>query len=145
MACAESCTGGLVGHKITKVPGSSDYFVGGVVAYSNDLKGSLVGVDGELLRQHGAVSAETARALAEGIRRVTGADLGVSVTGIAGPTGGTEEKPVGTVYFGLATSEGVFDFLCNFSGARWQVQEKSCEQALDLVRRCLLGCKFDSA
>lgn len=145
LAVAESCTGGLVGHTITRVAGSSDYFVGGVVAYSNDLKESLAGVDGESLRQHGAVSAETARALAEGVRRVTGADIGVSVTGIAGPSGGSKEKPVGTVYFGLATSGSVNDVLCYFSGDRWQIQEKSCHQALDLIRRSLLGYKFDIA
>jgi len=145
LAVAESCTGGFVGHKITKVPGSSEYFLGGVVSYSNELKKRLVGVDAEVLRNFGAVSAETARAMAEGIRRVTGADIGVSITGIAGPSGGSKEKPVGTVYFGLANSTATHDFLCNFSGARWQIQEQSGQQALDLVRRCLLGYKFDTA
>lgn len=142
MAVAESCSGGLIAHKLTKVPGSSDYFVGGVVAYSNDLKEQLLGVAGEILQQHGAVSAETARAMAEGARKETGVDLGVSVTGIAGPTGGSEEKPVGTVYMGLATEDMTRDFLYNFSGDRWQVQEKTCQTALDIVRRSLLGYKI---
>lgn len=138
LGVGESCTGGLISQRITNVSGSSAYFVGGVVAYSNDLKESLLGVDGKTIRKHGAVSAQTAKAMAEGVRRSLRADIGVSVTGIAGPTGGTAEKPVGTVHFGLATRDISYDFLYNFSGNRWQIQEVSAQTALDLVRRKLL-------
>ncbi|MDH5298162.1 MAG: CinA family nicotinamide mononucleotide deamidase-related protein [Desulfobulbaceae bacterium] len=139
LALAESCTGGLVAHRVTAVAGSSDYFLGGVVAYSNELKEQLLGVDRATLVRFGAVSEETARAMADGARRVTGADLAVAVTGIAGPGGGSEEKPVGTVCFALATPEAAHAFRLLFSGVRWQVQAKGAQAALDLVRRHLLG------
>ncbi len=143
LAVAESCSGGLIAHKITTVPGSSDYFLGGVVAYSNDLKEQFLGVERETLAQHGAVSGQTARAMAEGIRETTGADIAVSVTGIAGPSGGSDEKPVGTVYFGLAAEDKSFDFCHLFSGERWQVQEKTAQKALDYIRRKLLDKKLE--
>ncbi len=139
VAVAESCSGGLVSHKITKIPGSSSYFVGGVVAYSNYLKESILGVDALILKEHGAVSAQTARAMAEGVRKLSSANFGVSVTGIAGPTGGSWEKPVGTVYIGLSTPDKNRDFLYNFSGDRWQIQEITTFSALDLLRRELLS------
>ncbi len=102
VAAAESCTGGLVAHLITEVPGSSGYFRGGVVAYSDDVKEQMLGVPGDSLRAHGAVSAQVAVAMAEGVRARLGADLGVGVTGIAGPDGGSDAKPVGLVYIALA-------------------------------------------
>lgn len=139
LAVAESCTGGLMAHKITRVSGSSAYFLGGVVAYSNDLKERLLGVPSAILAQYGAVSGETARAMAEGIRRVTGADLGVAITGIAGPAGGSEAKPVGTVYLALATAGATDDHLVQLAGDRWQIQEHASQIALDLVRRSLLA------
>lgn len=138
LAVAESCTGGLIGHMLTKIPGSSSYFLGGVVAYSNMLKERLLGVEHETLLGHGAVSSETARAMAEGLRRQTGADYALSVTGVAGPSGGSQEKPVGTVYFALAASEKTYDFLFHFSGDRWQIQNVSAYTALDILRRRLL-------
>lgn len=138
LAVAESCSGGLLSHKVTRVSGSSAYFVGGVVAYSNDLKERLLGVPAEVLAEHGAVSGETARAMAEGVRRLTGADIAISTTGIAGPTGGSEEKPVGTVYMALATAAGTDDHLLHLTGDRWQIQEHASQIALDLVRRSLL-------
>ena len=101
LALAESCTGGLMAHRITNVAGSSDYYLGGVNSYSNDLKMALLGVPESILAEHGAVSPETARAMAAGIRRATGAEVGLSATGIAGPGGGTAEKPVGLVYLGV--------------------------------------------
>ena len=145
LATAESCSGGLIAHKITSVPGSSDYFAGGVVAYSNDLKEKFLGVDPSLIVAHGAVSNQVARAMAEGIRYKTGADIGVAVTGIAGPTGGTQEKPVGTVFIGLATSTETEVILCRFSGNRWQVQELTAVKSLELIRRRLLGITIQTA
>ena len=143
LAVAESCSGGLISHKITRVPGSSAYFLGGVVAYSNHLKERLLGVEPSILARHGAVSAETARAMAEGAKKISGADIAVAVTGIAGPTGGSVEKPLGTVYFGLALEYDTLDFLFHFSGDRLQIQELSCQTALDLVRRNLLGLEYN--
>ena len=142
LATAESCSGGLIGHKITTVPGSSNYFAGGVIAYSNALKEKLLGLDSSLLEEHGAVSSAVAKAMADGIRHKTGADIGVSVTGIAGPTGGTEEKPVGTVFIGLSTPDETVAIPCRFPGDRWQVQELTAVKSLDLIRRLLLGIKL---
>lgn len=145
LATAESCSGGLIGHKITSESGSSNYFAGGVIAYSNDLKVKLLGVDPNLIAGHGAVSSAVARAMAEGIRSETAADLGLSVTGIAGPTGGTVEKPVGTVFIGLSTTAETMDIHFRFSGSRWQIQEITAVTALDLVRRRLLGKKLQTS
>jgi PncC family amidohydrolase len=103
---AESCTGGLVGHALTEIPGSSDWFLGGVIAYANDIKMGILGVPGETLEAHGAVSAQTAVAMAEGARRLLGADIAVSVTGIAGPAGGSAAKPVGLTYVAVADARG---------------------------------------
>jgi nicotinamide-nucleotide amidase len=142
LATAESCSGGLLGHKITSVPGSSNYFKGGVIAYSNELKEKFLGVDTALLAEYGAVSSAVAKAMAHGIRTKTSADIGLSVTGIAGPTGATLDKPVGTVFIGLSTADITIDIPCRFSGDRWQVQELTAVTALDLVRRLLLGKKL---
>jgi nicotinamide-nucleotide amidase len=142
LATAESCSGGLLGHKITSVPGSSNYFRGGVIAYSNELKEKFLGVDTALLARYGAVSSAVAKAMAHGIRTKTSADIGLSVTGIAGPTGATLDKPVGTVFIGLSTADTTIDIPCRFSGDRWQVQELTAVTALDLVRRLLLGKKL---
>lgn len=138
LALAESCTGGLISHRITRVPGSSDYFLGGVVAYSNEVKQQQLGVDGAIIAEYGAVSPETARAMAEGLRHLTGADIVLAVTGIAGPSGGTPEKPLGTVCFGLATSGATEDFKFCFAGERWQVQEAAANKALDILRLTLI-------
>jgi len=105
VAVAESCTGGLIAHRLTNVPGSSRYFLGGVVAYANEVKERMLGVRPETLRQHGAVSRETALEMARGVRRLLGADIALSATGIAGPAGGTPEKPVGLVYVALAAED----------------------------------------
>jgi len=133
IAVAESCTGGLVGHRITNVSGSSAYFMGGVVAYSNEAKMRLLGVRRETLAAHGAVSAETALEMARGARRVFGTDLAVSTTGIAGPTGGTPEKPVGLVYVALVTPDGERCERYLWQGDRLSNKEQSATAALRLV------------
>ncbi|MEC4675040.1 MAG: competence/damage-inducible protein A [Nitrospirota bacterium] len=139
IALAESCTGGLIGHRLTQVSGSSNYLERGVVCYSNRSKIDLLGVSSSLLRRHGAVSSPVARAMAKGIRKRSGTVLGLSVTGIAGPTGGTPEKPVGLVYVGLATPDGVFTKEFRFQGNREMVKWRSSQGALDTVRRYLSG------
>lgn len=138
LSVAESCTGGLIASKITEVAGSSEWFIGGVVAYSNFLKERLLGVDSKLLVEQGAVSAPVARAMAEGIRNCTASMISMAVTGIAGPGGGTEEKPVGTVHFGLCVGDEVSEQCHTFSGSRKEIQEITAQTALDLVRRALL-------
>jgi nicotinamide-nucleotide amidase len=139
VALAESCTGGLVGHRLTNVPGSSAWVRGGVVAYANESKESLLGVHGRTLAAHGAVSAETAVEMAAGVRRVLGADLGLAVTGIAGPDGGSEEKPVGTVCFGLAGESGTVSARYQLWGTRDWVKLLASQVALDWLRRYALG------
>lgn len=138
LALAESCTGGLVGHRITDVPGSSEYLLGGIVAYSYDAKELLLGVKHNTLYDHGAVSAETAIEMARGVRRALGADIGVSVTGIAGPGGGLPGKPVGLVYIGLSARdvERVEKFVWDKdrAGNKWA----SSEAALQMLQEYLL-------
>ncbi|MGC9454974.1 MAG: competence/damage-inducible protein A [Phycisphaerae bacterium] len=138
LATAESCTGGMVGELITSVPGSTDYYVGGVVAYSNALKRDLLGVPAETLEAHGAVSSEVAEAMATGARQRLGTDWAVSLTGIAGPGGGTETKPVGLVFVALAGAEGVKSFRYVMPGTRDAVRLRSALAALDAVRLALL-------
>ena len=138
LGVAESCTGGLIASKITETPGSSQWFGGGVIVYSNELKQLLLDINPALLAEHGAVSAETARAMAGQAGARLHCDIAVAVTGIAGPDGGTTEKPVGTVYLGLLYQNKVSVRLCHFTGSRRQIQEKTAHTALDLVRRALL-------
>lgn len=137
IACAESCTGGLIGHRLTEVPGSSGYFLESAVVYSNRAKVRRLGVPAVLIEKHGAVSAPVARAMALGVRRTSGADLGLAVTGIAGPGGGTPRKPVGLVYIALARRRGVSVTRNVFFGGRSQVKFQSSQKALDLVRKAL--------
>ena len=138
VAVAESCTGGMIAQRITSVPGSSRSFLGGAVVYADSLKYAFAGVSPELIAQHGAVSAEVAKALAHGIRLRTGATLGVGVTGIAGPTGGTEDKPVGLVYIAISDAEKNEATERTFRGDRTRIREFSTQQALDLIRRRLM-------
>jgi PncC family amidohydrolase len=133
IAAAESCTGGLVGHRITSIAGSSDYFQGSVVTYSNEAKMALLGVPEAILSSVGAVSAECARAMAEGARRIFAADLAVSTTGIAGPGGATARKPVGLVYIGLSTAGESKVEEHHFAGDRTAVIAAAAERALELV------------
>ncbi|MGD9895531.1 MAG: competence/damage-inducible protein A [Candidatus Methylacidiphilaceae bacterium] len=139
MATAESCTGGLVGHRLTDVPGSSAAFTFGWIAYANEAKVRELDVDPKLLAEHGAVSAETAEAMARGALRRSGADLAVSVTGIAGPSGGTPDKPVGLVWFGLATKEKTISFRKTFPADRSMVKRLASQTALNALRLALLG------
>ena len=139
IATAESCTGGLVTKRLTDIAGSSAYMERGVVTYSNKSKEELLSVPTELLNEHGAVSRETAQAMAEGIRWNAKTDLGLSITGIAGPGGGTPSKPVGLVYIGLATPDGVSVKSFNFPGDRAAVRFASSQKALDMVRRYLIS------
>jgi nicotinamide-nucleotide amidase len=138
LALAESCTGGLVAELVTNVPGASRSFLGGVVAYSNGAKTELLGVEPALIERHGVVSAEVARAMAEGARRRFGSDLALALTGIAGPAGGTPEKPVGLVHWAAASEAGVEAKHAVFSGKREQVRRRSAYAALALARRVVL-------
>lgn len=138
LAVAESCTGGLLAERITSVSGSSRYFFGGAVAYSNELKTAFADVPAGLIAKHGAVSREVAAALAEGIRKRCGATYGLGITGVAGPTGGTPEKPVGLVFHGLASEQGTEVVERSFPGDRKRVRWFASQQALDMVRRKLL-------
>ena len=139
VAVAESCTGGLLSHLITTVPGSSAWFERGLVVYSNTSKIQLAGVEESILEQHGAVSTQTAEALAQGVRSRAKSTYGISITGIAGPDGGTPEKPVGTVFFAIAGPDGCQSYHRQFTGNRKQNQHLSAYTALDLLRRTLLG------
>jgi nicotinamide-nucleotide amidase len=138
IATAESCTGGLLAERLTRISGSSAYFLGGVVSYSNTLKSAWVDVPADIIESRGAVSSEVAIALADGIRRRTGATLGVGITGIAGPTGGTPEKPVGTVHVAIADASGSKERGVHYPGERDRIRWQASQTALDLVRRYFL-------
>lgn len=138
LATAESCTGGMLGARLTNVSGSSRYYLGGAVVYSNEFKTLFANVPPMMIAQHGAVSAEVAQALAEGIRDETRASIGLSITGIAGPSGGSDEKPVGLVYFGLADANGTEVVKRQFPGDRDRIRLFATQQALDMLRRRLM-------
>jgi nicotinamide-nucleotide amidase len=138
LAVAESCTGGLLAERITSLSGSSRYFLGGAVVYSNELKTQFANVPKALINQHGAVSREVAASMAEGIRKRCLASYGVGITGVAGPTGGTEQKPVGLVYIALAGEEGTQVVERNFPGDRKRIRQFAAQQALEMIRRALL-------
>ena len=139
LAVAESCTGGMVGARITNIAGSSEYFERGAVVYSNLAKTEMLGVPADLIERHGAVSSEVAGAMAKGIRQAAHTALGLAVTGIAGPGGGTEKKPVGLVYLALASQKGVRTSEHRFPGSREQVRFRASQTALDMVRKYLIS------
>jgi nicotinamide-nucleotide amidase len=145
LATAESCTGGMVAARLTGVPGSSASFVGGVVAYADEVKRSELGVPEELLARHGAVSAEVAAAMAEGAREALGADVAVAVTGVAGPDGGTPEKPVGRVHIHAAGPDGSLTRMLDLPGEREQIRVRATVTALHLLRALLLGSRDEDA
>lgn len=138
-ATAESCTGGRIGDRMTNIPGSSEYYLGGVVAYANTAKMALLGVSEDTLTVHGAVSRQTVLEMARGIRLQLGVDLAVSVSGIAGPGGATVGKPVGMICFGLSAPDGEWAIVRYFSGDRVGNKEMATEYALTLVQSYLLG------
>ncbi len=138
---AESCTGGLISHLMTTVPGSSSYFLGGVTSYANSMKTTYLNVKEATLHSHGAVSEQVAGEMATGIRNKSGADISIAVTGIAGPGGGSEEKPVGTVFIAMATKDTSKSYRFLFSGNREEIQQVAAQTALDIVRRYLLQTK----
>jgi nicotinamide-nucleotide amidase len=145
LATAESCTGGMVAERLTSIPGSSAAFVGAVVAYADEVKAKHLGVPAEILERHGAVSSETAAAMAVGARERLGADLAVAVTGIAGPGGGSDEKPVGLVYLHAAGPDGFRDVEFVFPGDRESIRRRAAVTALHLVRRLLAQSRDESA
>jgi nicotinamide-nucleotide amidase len=138
VATAESCTGGLIGHLLTNVPGSSNYYRLGVVAYSNEAKMAVLGVQEGTLRKHGAVSKEVVLDMADGVRRLGHTDIGVSVSGIAGPSGGTKEKPVGTVWMAVSRPPVAHAEVHLFEGNREAIKKQSAMHALNLVRKVAL-------
>jgi nicotinamide-nucleotide amidase len=139
LAVAESCTGGLVADWITNVPGSSGYFLGGVVAYSNALKEKLLGVPASILREEGPVSGAVAEAMARGVRTLVGADYGAAVTGLAGPDGGTPEKPVGLVFVAAANGQRTVSERYEWRGSRLVIKRRAAQATLNLVRKLILG------
>ncbi len=139
LAVAESCTGGLVSHMLTNTPGSSDYFYGGVVAYANDAKRRVLGVKQATLEEFGAVSEETVREMARGVRAALGVEIGLSISGVAGPGGGTALKPVGLVYTGLSGSDGERARRWQFEGGRLEIKEAAAGEALRFLLDYLAG------
>lgn len=145
LTLAESCTGGLIGHRVTNIPGSSDYYLGSLTAYAYEVKESILGVKHQTLQKHGAVSRETVLEMAIGVRNALAGDfpldsiIGVSVSGIAGPGGGLPEKPVGTVWIGMSAKEGDWAWKFNWPGNRIQNKEDSAEAALTLIWMYLQG------
>jgi PncC family amidohydrolase len=133
LAIAESCTGGLISDRITDVAGSSDYFFCGVVAYSNGIKENLLGVSGKSIKKYGAVSKQVAIEMAEGIQLLAGTDMGIGVTGIAGPRGGTKSKPVGLVYIALASDTKRIVKKFHFKGSRKEIKLRASEAALEMI------------
>ncbi|SFG48584.1 nicotinamide-nucleotide amidase [Desulfotomaculum arcticum] len=136
---AESCTGGLVMKRLSDIPGSSEYFLGGIVSYSNEIKIDLLGVAKEIIAEFGAVSEQTARSMASGIKKLTDSSIGVGITGIAGPGGGTPQKPVGLVYIALAAANQVRCEKFNFTGDRNRVRLEAADAALNMIRQYMLG------
>jgi nicotinamide-nucleotide amidase len=140
LATAESCTGGLLSHRITNIAGSSSYFLEGVISYSNEAKAQILGVPADIIDSHGAVSGPVVRAMAEGVKKLAGSDFGIGISGIAGPGGGTEEKPVGTVFIGLETEKKnmiIEEF--HFHGTREEIKLVTVLNALDMIRKSLLN------
>ncbi len=138
LSVAESCTGGLISDRITNVPGSSNYFEGGMVTYSNESKAKHLDIPLNYIRRHGAVSPQVAKKMAQGVRKAFGTTFGLSTTGVAGPTGGTKEKPVGLVFIGLAKGKRTSVMKLNLEGTRREIKEKATEKALKFFYEILV-------
>ncbi|MBR2784290.1 MAG: CinA family protein [Firmicutes bacterium] len=141
IAVAESCSGGMVASALTDVPGSSEVFGWGLVTYSNEAKMRLLDVDADTLAEHGAVSSQVAGEMVQGMLKLSGADVALATTGIAGPGGGTEEKPVGTVYIGCGSAHHIRIKRCRFHGDRGSVRRQTVRQALEMLEHYLEGAK----
>ena len=139
LSSAESCTGGTISQLITSIPGSSEYFLGGVTSYANSVKTGVLGVPAEIIEKHGAVSSECVAAMAEGVRKLTGSDYSVATSGIAGPGGGTPEKPVGTVWVGVSSQKGTETYKVQYKGDRKRNIERSAAYALNSIRKKILN------
>jgi nicotinamide-nucleotide amidase len=139
VAVAESCTGGLICHRITNVPGSSGYFLCGIVSYCNESKISILGVDQKLIETHGAVSKECAQSMAEGVKKIADTEIGIASTGIAGPSGGSKEKPIGLVFIALSVKDHTEVMRYCFHGSREDIKLKSSEAALNMLRSYLVA------
>ncbi|HOJ71397.1 MAG TPA: CinA family protein [Syntrophorhabdaceae bacterium] len=139
IAVAESCTGGLIANRITDIDGASNYFDAGLVTYSNEAKTRFLGVPEDIIREKGAVSSEVAMLMAEGVRAKTGVDIGVSSTGIAGPTGGTKEKPVGTVFIAISGKEGTFVRRLSLKGTRMEIKKQTSDEVLKFIEDYIEG------
>jgi nicotinamide-nucleotide amidase len=137
IATAESCTGGLLGHVLTSISGSSAYYDRGIISYTNQAKHDLLNIPIELLETYGAVSEQVAKSMSEGVRTLAYTDLGISTTGIAGPTGGTKEKPVGLVYIGVSTKNKTIVKRCEFQGSRLENKDSTCMEALQLLKQMI--------
>jgi len=137
IATAESCTGGLLGHMLTSISGSSAYYDRGIISYTNEAKQELLGVPKDLLEQYGAVSEQVAASMAKGVRKLAQTDLGVSTTGIAGPTGETIDKPVGLVYIGVSSKEKTLVKRFEFQGSRLENKDLTCIEALNLIKQMI--------
>ena len=137
IATAESCTGGLLGHVLTSVSGSSVYYDRGIISYTNEAKNELLSVPWQLLEQYGAVSEQVAKAMAEGVRKLSRTDLGVSTTGIAGPKGGTKDKPVGLVFIGVSSKKKTLVKRFEFQGSRLENKDSTCIEALHLIKQVI--------
>ncbi|MCX7995440.1 MAG: CinA family protein [candidate division WOR-3 bacterium] len=133
LSVCESCTGGMLGSVITGIPGSSNYFIGGIIAYSNEMKIKFAGVKSETIKKYGAVSKQTAREMALGTKELTGSDISIAITGIAGPGGGTKVKPVGLVYIAIAIDNKIIVVRNLFKGSRQEIRKRACECALKLL------------
>ncbi len=137
ISVAESCTGGLIGSLLTSVPGSSDYFAGGIIAYSNEVKRNLLSVSSQTLDEFGAVSEETVREMSRGVKKLLKTDVGISVSGIAGPTGGSKNKPVGTIALGVDIPRKIITNILNLKGDRNKIRERAAAEALKMLRNLL--------
>ena len=145
LALAESCTGGLVGHRITNVPGSSKYFQMSLVSYSDEVKNKVLGVPIDIIREFGAVSSQVATAMAKRAKKMALVNVGLGITGVAGPDGGTKEKPVGLVYIAVVTDDKIICKKYQFDGQRQEIKDQTAQRALEILKECLTETTNDKS